>query len=626
MAKHSRQIAILAFVVASVLGDASLVASSGPPKNETERLQRAWRTAITRTLPPAKGCFRASYPIALWRQVKCVRAPQRPYLPASGAPVAGITGNGNDYAAVSKTLISFAAGSFPQVKHLKWERGTGGQANVYSLQLNSNFMPNDPACAGAANPAACLGWEQFVYSSGSGAAFIQYWLIHYGNQCPKNWMSHDDSCYSNSDAVQVPLQPITEMPNLKLSGHAAERGINAVVLTTKTGAYSTTGSDNIVYLAEDWNAAEFNVFGDCCGSEATFNAGAALTIEIELTNGSTKKIKCQPNSGTTAETNSLSLVKCKAADGANPSVQFTERQGKFTQFDPPGSTATNPIAINDAGAIAGSYYDSNNSHRGFVRNVDGTFSTFDVPGSTSTSVSSINNEGVIAGTYYSGANRGFMRAADGTITTFDVPGSGATFASSINAGNSIAGYYYTGTFHGFLRTPDGTFTSFDPSGSTVTYVTGINTTGSIAGFYFSDVPHGFLRAPDGTITIIDITGSHGTEVGSINSGGTIAGDFSDGKTEHAFVRATDGTTILFDPPGSTYTDARWVNDYGAITGIYWDSNGATHSYMRAADGTITSVDFPGSIYTEALGINVKGAITGNYQDSKGVAHGFLGIP
>lgn len=296
-------------------------------------------------------------------------------------------------------------------------------------------------------------------------------------------------------------------------------------------------------------------------------------------------------------------------------------------FDPPGSTGTSPTAINDKGAIAGSYYDSNNSHRGFVRNVGGTFSTFDVPGSTNTSVNSINSEGTVAGTYYSGANRGFMRAADGTVTTFDFPGSSATFASSVNAGNSIAGYhYYNSTFHGFLRTPDGTFASFDPSGSLVTYVTSINATGSIAGFSLSDVAHGFVRAPDGTITPIDIPGSRGTEVMSINSDGTIAGDYSDGKNLHGFMRATDGTTMLFDPPGSTYTEARCVNDYGAVTGIYWDGSGATHSYMRAADGTITSFDAPGSVYTEAVGINIKGAITGDYQDSNGVPHGFIGIP
>ena len=66
------------------------------------------------------------------------------------------------------------------------------RANVYSIQLNSNFMSGDQACAGANNPSQCLGWLQYVYSSSEHAAFMQYWLIRYTGgtvHCPAGWNS-----------------------------------------------------------------------------------------------------------------------------------------------------------------------------------------------------------------------------------------------------------------------------------------------------------------------------------------------------------------------------------------------------------------------------------------------------
>ena len=105
-------------------------------------------------------------------------------------------GNGNDYAAVTATLTSNAVGSFPSVKRLKSETDFG-RANVYSLQLNSNFMSSDQACSGANNPSQCLGWLQYVYSSSEHASFMQYWLIRYTGgtvHCPAGWNSAGQDC------------------------------------------------------------------------------------------------------------------------------------------------------------------------------------------------------------------------------------------------------------------------------------------------------------------------------------------------------------------------------------------------------------------------------------------------
>jgi hypothetical protein len=314
-------------VAAGILGE--LCFTSGAQAATNEQRQASWRTAIAHTAVPGKGCFTASYPLIVWKQVSCVTAPQRPYIPAAGHGSAQVTGDGDDYAAVTETLTAMAVGSFPKAKHLKSEVD-GGRSNVYSLQLNSNFMSGSPACATAFDTSKCLAWEQFVYSSSSRASFMQYWLIHYTGgsvHCPGGWNNFSDDCYKNSTAVGVPLQPITELPNMSISGAAVHAGIDTFVTTTATQAYTTTGQDSVVYLADGWHESEFNVVGDGGGSQANFNAGASLTVRIDLTDGSNAAPTCQPDDGTTGETNNLDLGACTAKKGKGivlPSVQFVE--------------------------------------------------------------------------------------------------------------------------------------------------------------------------------------------------------------------------------------------------------------------------------------------------------------
>lgn len=258
--------------------------------------RQSWRAAIAHAPTPGEGCYAAAYPLNAWKKVACVAAPNRPYIPRSGVGGSQTVGDGNDYAAVTSTLTSNAVGSFPEVKRLTSETDDGSP-NVYSIQLNSNFMSGDLACAGANNPGQCLGWLQFVYSSSSHAAFMQYWLIHYSGgsvHCPSGWFSFSTDCYKNSSAVSVPQEPVTDLQQMNLSGNAVNGGL------------------------------EFNIIGDGGGSQADFNAGTKLTVEIDLTDGTTQKPTCKAHDGTTGETNNLNLKKCKATGGTVPRVRFNE--------------------------------------------------------------------------------------------------------------------------------------------------------------------------------------------------------------------------------------------------------------------------------------------------------------
>ncbi|MEJ0047859.1 MAG: hypothetical protein WDN04_18360 [Rhodospirillales bacterium] len=319
MIKRSGWRGAAAVVAVSVVLPLCGAQAAGRTTEAEAQARAAWREAIVQTPTPA-GCFNAEYPSTSWKAVACTVAPKRPYLPARGHARYTV-GDGNDFAAVTTGLISSTTGTFPKIKGLTSEND-GGTANSYSLQINSQFF-NSPTCKGASNPANCLGWEQFVYSSDSRAAFMQYWLIRYNNTCPSGWFTNSNDCYKNSAAVNVPLQAISQLGNLKLVG-AAGATTDKLTMTTDTKAYKTSGPDSVVGLAAFWNGSEFNIIGDGDGSRATFNTGTSLTVKVALATGGTDAPTCKGNSGTTAETNNLNLGKCTAKGGKKPFINFVE--------------------------------------------------------------------------------------------------------------------------------------------------------------------------------------------------------------------------------------------------------------------------------------------------------------
>ena len=239
--------------------------------------------------------------------------------------------------------------------------------------------------------------------------------------------------------------------------------------------------------------------------------------------------------------------------------------GYLTKFDVPGSSLTIARSINDGGAIAGEYLDSNQAAHCWLRAVDGTLTAFDVPGSMALSfggtlfmgisLSRINAGGTIIGSFTdaNGVYHGFLRAPDGTLTTLDAPSAGTmantgTKAADINSSDAIVGTVSTaGASHSFLRSPDGTYTIFDPPGAAAggSSSTGVNDTGLIVGNYAdaNKVMHGYLRNLDGSFTAIDdpnapqSANSVGTATTRINASGAVVGVFFDALgAGHGFVR------------------------------------------------------------------------------------------
>ena len=298
-----------------------------------------WREDISHIATPSEGCFHATYPSIVWERVACKtvvpRVAPTPRWFSFGA--AQTAGNGNDYTLQSSTLITKAVGSFPSVTGVTSETGVGVAAyggggilgaNEYSLQINSSFDDTTSACR---SHAGCTVWQQFVYApdyevSGEAAVFMQYWLIGYGGStCPSGFGSDGaGDCYRNSAAATAPDVPATQLGNVKLTGTVTAGGNDTVVFTNGTQAYSSSGKDSVLYLAQVWKVAEWNVVGNAGGSEAKFNSGSSITAKVAVTNGSTTAPACVANSGSTGESNNLNLGSCSTGGGSTPYIQFTE--------------------------------------------------------------------------------------------------------------------------------------------------------------------------------------------------------------------------------------------------------------------------------------------------------------
>ncbi len=156
-------------------------------------------------------------------------------------------------------------------------------------------------------------------------------MLRYNTTCPSGWISFsfpgstDIYCFRNgANAVAVPVQTITDLPNLGVAGTAVAGGNDTVTVTTAGSAYSASNTDDMLKLASSWQGVEFIIVGDCCGSAANFNSGASITVRTVVHNGTRNAPTCVLE-GFTGETNNLNLLNTAAiAIGASPRIEFNQ--------------------------------------------------------------------------------------------------------------------------------------------------------------------------------------------------------------------------------------------------------------------------------------------------------------
>jgi hypothetical protein len=372
-------------------GAPSVAQSAAAPSEPTQserRAREAWRTEMSRRPLPKNGCFKANYPKTEWQEVPCGRP--SPYL--------NQVGDGGDFVAATSGLISQVEGSFLSPTSASGETGTvagtGNPAgphpvpyvtsNIFTLQINSQSPVNSllshspfntPACSGG-NPG-CSGWEQFVFSQTQGpppdtalgqvsaapgapvsstpALFVEYWLYGYGSPCPALpswalqgqppgtlWTDLGYACVFNGPTSYVtPLTMADFAPStsggLTMTATATASYDKVVLAAPNSGSMGAYQEPSVLGLSGAWTEAEFNVFGDCCSTQANFTSPSLLLAKTNIQ--ATSAPYCVPGSGTvpthttgdgtTGETNNLSFVPnaapvCCPYSGTAPAIEFME--------------------------------------------------------------------------------------------------------------------------------------------------------------------------------------------------------------------------------------------------------------------------------------------------------------
>jgi hypothetical protein len=537
----------------------------------------AWHRQMRQTSPlqgqaplSQGGCFSSTYPNTQWQQVQCVTPPLRPYPPARGQR-ANTVGHGNDVTAqVTTGLIGEVTGSFDSVVGALSETGqvndTGPQvANTFSLQINSNTFHGAPACSGAAEPSDCMGWQQFVYSN-AGTLVMQYWLLNYYAECPLNWYSDGGGdCYENGfNAVGgIPPQDITNLANMSLTGSAVAGDMDLVSLAVGTTMYAALNPDSAVDLANYWNVAEFNVFGDCCDSQANFIKGTILLVRTEVANGKVVPPSCVAG-GFTGETNNLNFGGAPVASrGLYPAVVFAE-----TTLG--GSSPCEAATEVSSATIAGSHDFNADGHSDILwRDTSGNMAIWEMQGKNIINANSAGLGGV-ATTWSIVGQRDFNGDFNADLLWHDTAGNLAIWEM------------------------DGT-TILNPNSAGLGAVStdwSIVGTGDFNGDGMADIL--WRNTTTGDLAIWEMNGTtilnpSAAGVGNVATNWSVVGvgDFNgDGKADILWKNNNNGNLAIYLMNGTTVTSANTFSNLGAfsVVGI-GDFNGDGMSDILLRDGS-----------------------------------------
>ena len=234
-----------------------------------------------------------------------------------------------------------------------------------------------------------------------------------------------------------------------------------------------------------------------------------------------------------------------------------------------------PAALNDAGAIVGSFRSSNLQSHGYLF-YQGKVSTFMFSGSTNTEARDISATGTIVGDYEVSGNpnqHAFM-VKSGVFHQVTIPGfpNAAAVATGVNDNGDVVGQFNSNnTSFGFLLHNGKLTTLSFPGAQAGTNPTGINNQGTIVGTYLlfpDDIPHGFMWKAGVFSNVNPPDGDGHSSPFKISNAGDIVGEYVstvDG-LGHGF-SFDNGTYTTIDVPGFQGSALLGVNKFDNVIAL-----------------------------------------------------------
>ena len=309
----------------------------------------------------------------------------------------------------------------------------------------------------------------------------------------------------------------------------------------------------------------------------------------------------------------MSAKAAAVTSAQTPQQSIATASYSFVLINAPNSTYVQPNAINDAGLVAGFYYDPSYNSHGFIWQ-NGSLQTIDYPNALDTSLTGINDHGIVSGIYTDASYNTYAvtysisNAVWTTLPAILVPDLPGVWPWS-------AEYYYPG----INNAGDMIGCSLDNSQR----LSWIWNSGSQSYSYFT-IPGAAEAA-----TCVQAFNDEGHSVGVFTAAnGSAQQPFGSSlsflKTSDDHYETIEAQQIL---SGSVFFPPFGVNDRDAFVGTVFNSTTSV-GFIRTCDGAVKLVNDPAYLNeTSVTGINDHDVLVGDgYDPTTGEQTGFIAYP
>jgi probable HAF family extracellular repeat protein len=292
-----------------------------------------------------------------------------------------------------------------------------------------------------------------------------------------------------------------------------------------------------------------------------------------------------------------------------------------------GGNPSVPIAINEAGQIAGSSALASNDRHHAFRWESGVMTDLGTLGGINSFPFAMNASGVVVGYSYTPGNSYVhpVKWEGATITDLGtLPDAFGGYATAINDRGVIVGisFSFDHSQKAFIW-ENGVMTELPSIGGTYSWPVAINNNGEIVGYsYTAGRISRAVRWHNGAVIDLGSLSANGAQAVDINDAGQITGIAYDASWNNRAFRWENGVMTDLGTLGGASASPTAINAHGDVVGYSTVSSGASHAALWRNGVAIDLGAFRGD-WSAATDINDRGQVTGWSQDPELGSRTFL---